>query len=175
MIADKFAAGTTFAALLTLTAHPATEWGLELIMRGPMAIDITGAPVGTQHALSASAAVTSEWQPGVYWWALRATQGAEVVQVDEGQITISPDLALVTGTHDGRTHAERTLAAIEAVIEKRATTDQQKYTINNRELWRTPIAELLRLRGQYRDEVAREKMKQRTGQSLLGRQVKVRF
>lgn len=175
LIVERFAAGTTFASLLTLTAHPAPDWGVELIMRGPMAIDVTASPIGAQHALSASAAVTATWQPGIYWWAIRATQGAEVAHVDEGQITVTPDLAAITGPHDDRSHAERVLAAIEAVLEKRATTDQQKYTINNRELWRTPIADLLLLRSRYQAEVAREKSKQRTGQSLLGRQVKVRF
>lgn len=175
LIVETFAAGTTFGALLTLTAHPAPDWGVELIMRGPMPIGVTATPIGTQHALSASAAVTATWQAGVYWWSIRATQGAEVVQVDEGQITIKPDLAAIAGPHDDRSHAERVLAAIEAVIENRATTDQQKYKINNRELWRTPISDLLLLRSRYLAEVAREKSKQRTGQSLLGRQVKVRF
>lgn len=175
MIPEKFAAGTTFAASVTLTAYQAPDWSADLILRGPGQIDLAATSTGATHEFGASAGVTSDWVPGVYWWALRVTQGAEVVQVDEGQLTIAPDLAAVTGTHDGRSHAERVLAAIEAVIENRATTDQQKYTINNRELWRTPIADLLLLRARYRDEVRREQNAARSGQSLLGRQIKVRF
>lgn len=144
-------------------------------MRGPLSIDLIGISDGAeQHTVEASASVTADWPAGVYWWALRATDGGDIVQVDEGQITIAGDIAAAEVGFDARTHAERTLQAIEAVIENRATTDQQKYTINNRELWRTPIAELLLLRSRYRDEVRRQKQA-RGGQSLLGRQVKVRF
>ena len=172
---EKFTAGTTFSQLVTLTAYPAPEWGLVLILRGPMGIDLAGVAEGAQHRLAASAAITAEWHPGVYWWAARASRGAEVVQVDEGQISIGADIAAISEPHDGRSHPEKVLQAIEAVIEGRATVDQQKYTINNRELWRTPIADLLLLRSRYRDEVRREQQARRGGQSLLGRQIKVRF
>lgn len=175
LIPTRFVAGTTFRVVLTLTAYPAPDWAATLIMRGPLSIDLIGTSDGAeQHTVEASAVVTADWPAGVYWWALRATDGGDIVQVDEGQITIAGDIAAAEVGFDARTHAERTLAAIEAVIENRATTDQQKYTINNRELWRTPIAELLLLRSRYRDEVRRQKQA-RGGQSLLGRQVKVRF
>lgn len=174
LIPTRFVAGTTFRVALTLTAYPAPDWGATLILRGPLSIDLTATDDGAQHVLTATAAVTADWPAGVYWWAIRATDGSDVVQVDEGQITVAADIAAADDGFDARTHAERTLAAIEAVIENRATKDQQKYTINNRELWRTPIADLLLLRNRYRDEVRRQKQA-RGGQSLLGRQVKVRF
>lgn len=174
MIPDDFAAGTTFEARYSALAHPAGEWAATLILRGPTQIDIIGTADGAQHVFSASAAATAGWPPGGYWWAIRAVRGAEVVQIDDGQIRVAVDLSTLAGPHDGRSHAERVLASIEAVIEGRATTDQQKYTINNRELWRTPIADLLLLRARYRDEVRRQQQA-RGGQSLLGRQVKVRF
>jgi hypothetical protein len=174
LIPTRFVAGTTFRVVLTLGAYPAPVWGASLILRGPLSIDLTATDDGAQHVLTESAAVTADWPAGVYWWAIRATDSDNVVQVDEGQITVAGDIAAADDGFDARSHAERTLAAIEAVIENRATTDQQKYTINNRELWRTPIADLLLLRNRYRDEVRRQKQA-RGGQSLLGRQVKVRF
>jgi hypothetical protein len=173
-IPEKIIAGTTFSQLVTLTAYPAPEWGLTLLLRGPLKIDVVATAEGAQHLLSATAQSTSLWPPGIYWWAARATRGAEVVQVDEGQAVVVVDLASIDEPHDARSHAEKVLAAIEAVIEGRAAVDQQKYTINNRELWRTPIADLL-LRSRYRDEVRREQQARRGGQSLLGRQIKVRF
>lgn len=173
LIADRFVAGTTFSHRLTLTANPAPDWGLTLIMRGPAAIDIIAMPDGRQHHLLAPADLTATWAPGVYWWAARAVRGIDVVQVAEGQITITPDIAQAGADFDGRSHAARVLASIEAVIEGRATTDQQKYTINNRELWRTPIADLLLLRDRYRAELLRQQQAGKCGQSLLGRQIKV--
>lgn len=175
MIPDKIVAGTTFDALLTLTAWPAPEWSVSLILRGPIAVTLSSVAEGGQHRLSASAEVTRLWPPGIWAWALRATRGAEVVEIDAGAIRIAPDIESLPADHDGRSHAARVVDAIEAVLENRATLDQQKYTINNRELWRTPIPELLLLRDRYRAELRREEQARRSGQSLLGRQVKVRF
>jgi hypothetical protein len=61
-----------------------------------------------------------------------------------------------------------------AVIEGRATRDQERYRINNRELQRTPISDLIRLRDRYREEARRERAAAK-GQSLLGRRVLTRF
>lgn len=175
MIPDKIVAGTTFDCLLTLTAWPAPDWSATLILRGPIAVDLVSIAEGAQHRLGASAEVTREWPPGIWAWALRAVRGTEVVEIDGGAIRILPDIESLLPGHDGRSHAARVVAAIEAVLENRATLDQQKYTINNRELWRTPIPELLLLRDRYRAELRREDQSKRAGQSLLGRQVKVRF
>lgn len=171
---ERIAAGVTFDHTVTLTAYPAPDWTLALILRGPSAIDLTATADGASHRFQASAATTAEWLAGRYWFALRATRGAEVAQVDEGDLRIVPDFAALTDPYDGRTHAERVLAAIEAVIEGRATIDQQSYQINNRQLSRTPIPDLLMLREKYREEVRQQQQAAR-GQSLLGRQVKVRF
>lgn len=170
----KIGAGLTFSRLLTLTAYPATEWALTVALRGPSSINLTGQAEGTQYRLQASAATTASWSPGVYWYTMRATRGAEVVEVESGQLEILPDLAAEGTEYDGRTHAERTLAAIQAVIEKRATLDQERYRINNRELYRTPIADLLKLRDLYRAEVRREQAA-KCGRSLFGATVRVRL
>jgi hypothetical protein len=74
---------------------------------------------------------------------------------------------------DGSTHAQRTLAAIEAVLEKRATRDQEKYSINNRELSRTPISDLLLLRDRYKTQVRME-LKAKRG-DLFNTSVRVVF
>lgn len=53
-------------------------------------------------------------------------------------------------------HAKKTLAALEAVIEGRASKDQESYTIAGRQLSRTPIPDLLLLLSTYERKVARE-------------------
>jgi hypothetical protein len=144
------------------------------MLRGPSAIDLTGTVAGNLHSISASAAETAEWTPGEYAYTIRATNGPDVAEVESGYITIKPNMASLAAGSEIRTHAAIVLANIEAVLEKRATQDQQRYTINNRELWRTPIADLLLLRSTYRNMVLQEQRKAR-GQSAFGRSVRVRF
>lgn len=166
-------AGTTLALSLALTAYPAPDWSAALILRGVQSIDLVSQPDGKLHTFTSAADVTATWKPGDYWYSLRVTDGAEVHEVETGTLTVDPDLAAVS-EFDGRTHAERTLQAIEAVIEGRASKDQDSYRINNRELRRTPISQLLKLRDIYRQEVRRARAAKR-GKDTLGRQVLARF
>lgn len=171
---DKIGAGLTFNRLLTLTAYPAPEWVLTVLLRGKQNIDLTATAEGSQHRLSASAAQTATWLAGDYWFSMRATRGDDVVEVETGSITVTPDMATLTEGHDGRTQAQIALDAINAVIGKRATLDQQRYRINNRELYRESIAELLKLRSFYRLEVKREQQKA-CGRNPFGGVVRVRL
>lgn len=174
ILPEQITAGVTLDFAVTLIAYPAPDWSLQILLRGPQAIDLTAVADDTQHRFTVAAAITATWAPGEYWFSLRAGQGSEVQLVDEGQLTIRPDLAQIADNYDGRSHVERVLTAIEAVIEGRATIDQQSYQINNRSLSRTPIADLLMLRTKYREDLRRQSMAAK-GQSLLGRKVNVRF
>ncbi|PKG51261.1 hypothetical protein CXF87_10240 [Halomonas sp. MES3-P3E] len=161
------------ALSLALTAYPAPDWSATLILRGAQSIDLASQPDGKLHTFTTAADVTASWKPGDYWYSLRVTDGTEVYEVETGTLTVDPDLAAVS-EFDGRTHAERTLQAIEAVIEGRASKDQDSYRINNRELRRTSISQLLKLRDVYRQEVRRLRASRR-GKDTLGRQVLARF
>ncbi len=171
---DKIGAGLTFDRLLTLTAYPAPEWSVSILLRGASSIDLTAAAEGTQHRFNASAAVTGAWTPGDYWYSLRATKGADVVEVEQGSLTIAPDIANAGAGYNGRSDAETALAAINAVLSNRATLDQERYRINNRELYRTPIVDLIRLRDFYLNQVRQEKAAA-CGKSLFGATVRVRL
>lgn len=171
---DKIGAGLTFNRLLTLTAYPATDWALTVLLRGKQSVDLVATAEGSQHRLTATAAQTATWLAGDYWFTMRATRGAEVVEVETGSITVTTDMATITGIHDGRTQAQIALDAINAVIGKRATLDQQRYRINNRELYRESITELLKLRSFYQLEVKRERQKA-CGTNPFGGVVRVRL
>lgn len=159
--------------MATLTAYPSTDWALTALLRGPSEINLTAEPSAAGHRFVASAAETSAWVPGNYWFTVRATRGDEVAEVDSGEIVIAPDLAATASGYDGRDHARRVLDAIEAVMERRATLDQERYKINNRELWRTPIADLLVLRDRYRSELRRMNAVKKGG--LFNQKVRVEF
>jgi hypothetical protein len=171
---DRITAGLTFQATVVSREYPAPDWAMLAIIRGPQAINLNSTPNGADHVFSADAITTNSWAAGDYWYSLRAIQGTAVMEAGSGRITVLPNMADVTGVYDGRSQAEIALAAIDAVMAKRATLDQQRYTINNRELWRTPMADLLKLRAYYATQVARERAKAK-GRSRFGRPIIVKF
>lgn len=148
---------------------------MELILRGPTAINIsgtgTGTGAGTDYVLEAN---TASWASGDYWYSLRMTSASGTVEVDSGSIEFLADLAGVSGEFDGRSDNQKCLDSIDAVLANRATLDQERYKINNRELWRTPISELLKLRAFYAVQVRRE-CARKSGRSAFGRRINVRF
>lgn len=168
-------AGVTLAFDLNFTAYPADRWTMTLYLRGASAIDVTATADGNRHRFNVSATQTAKWTTGVYRYEVRATSNdGEVALVDAGRgLEINPDLTAISEPSDARGHALKVLEAIEAVIEGRARKDQSKYKINNRELERTPIPDLLALRREYRAEVWREKRKAQ-GKSPF-QHIRVRF
>ena len=168
-------AGTTVSVDVTLTDYPADAWTLTIALRGPSVVDLTGVADGTDYVISAAASATAQWLPGTYAWSATATKNdaSEVVNVGTGQSEITPNLAAATAGYVATTHAQRVLAAIEAVIERRATTDQESYKIGTRELKHMPIGDLLKFRSMYRNEVASER-RARAGGDMF-RQIRVRF
>ncbi len=169
----RLTAGLTFRHTIVQAAYPAPDWVLSVVLRGPGAYTLRAEGERATHRFHAAANVTSQWLHGTYAYSVRASRGTEIVELAAGTVDIEPDLAQLSAGHDARSHVERTIAAIEAVIEKRATIDQERYRINNRELWRTPVVDLLRLRDRYRAELARMKSAQRG--DLFGRTIKVAF
>lgn len=171
-IPNEIGAGLTFRAVIEQPQFPAPEWGLSLFLRGPGAIDLVSTATGSDHVFEAAATVTKDWAPGRYAYVIRATDGSDVQQVAQGDVLIGQDIAAQAQGFDGRDHVRKVLDAIEAVIENRATIDQQSYTINNRSLQRTPLSELMKLRHHYRAELAAKKARRRGG---FGRMIKVRL
>jgi hypothetical protein len=169
-------AGTTFRAKLALGDYPATAWRLTLNLRGAQAIDLAAEADadGTSFLLAADAAVTAKWAPGRYWFSLRVTDGVAVHEAGAGQLMVLADLSAAAGAYDGRSEAETALDAIDAVLAKRATRDQERYRINNRELYRMAVADLLKLRAYYATRVRRERAAA-SGRRGFGRAIAVRF
>ncbi len=171
---ETIKAGLSFSLTLALADYPAPQWQARIILRGPASIDLSSVPADEDHQFSKTPTDTGAWKAGDYWFSLRVTDGTDQYELESGRLTIQPDLEGQADGYDGSTHPEKVLAAIEAVIEGRASKDQDSYRINNRELRRTPISQLLKLRDTYRNEVARLKAARR-GKNVLGRQILARF
>lgn len=153
-------AGDTWTWLWSSADYPASAaWVLAWRVVGAgIALDITTVASGDAHLATASAAATAALAVGVagvpctlVGWASKAGERFEVYRAG---CLVLPNPATITG--DLRGHAARTLAAIDALLEGRATKDQQSYKIGERELSRIPIPELLSLRDYYRAEAKRE-------------------
>jgi hypothetical protein len=171
---EQITAGLDFQTVVCSPAFPATSWTLNAVIRGPQQINLTASADGTDFVISALAATTETWTPGTYWYSLRVTNGTSTQEIGTGQLTVIADLATVTAPYDGRSQFQIALDAIDAVIAKRATVDQQRYKINERELWRTPVAELLTLRAYYATKV-RQEIAKANGKSRFGRPIIVKF
>jgi len=156
MIPNKIAAGLNFRADAKLPAY-ADGWDVLLYLRGPSAVDLEAVKEGADvFVFAAAGATTAGWAPGLYRYTMRATNGGDVVEVCAGTVTVEPDLASLPAGSDVRSDYRKALDAIEAVLAKRATLDQERYRINNRELYRTPIGDLMKLRAHYRQLVSEE-------------------
>lgn len=172
LIPKRISAGVTVDELITVPGHPSDVWSVMLHLRGPTAYNVELEGVQDDlFRLHLASVDTTDWQGGQFAYFLRARRADRVVELETGVLTVVPDLSNSDAVYDPRSHAERTLDAIEAVLEKRASTDQQRYSINNRELWRTPIPELLQLRNQYRAEVRRQRARA-AGKNGFGRLIK---
>lgn len=166
-------AGDTLELSLSYTGYTASEWSIWVALRGnAAAIDIkdgetgvTVAVVNGKYEITVTPAATELYTPGAYSYVVylykTEVDGEETVivdrkTVDTGAITILADYGAMTSASDARSHVKKVLDAIEAVIEKRASKEQQSYSIAGRSLSRIPLDELLKLRDRYRSEYQQE-------------------
>lgn len=136
---------------------------------------VTGADNSDDRWLvTVSAAVSGALDPGDYKWYAQIIDGTEVYTVDSGTFTVFPDPTATS--YDARTHVKKTLDAINAVIEGKATKDQEAWTVEGRSVSRYSFESLMALRDKYqvyyREELAAEKIARGLGG---GRNIRVRF
>lgn len=150
----------TWVDATSFASHPPPYWRLDYVLRpvsGGAATTLAATATTDAFTIAVAVATTAALAPGEYEWAAIATDDANGgrATLATGRLSVLPDPASATG--DLRSRAERILAAIEATIEGRATKDADSYSIEGRSIARTPMTDLLRLRGVYRREVAAER------------------
>jgi len=160
-------AGDSWAWTRTLADYPAGEgWVLSYVYTNASSrFTLTAGASGDDHAIAEDAADTAPIKPGKYAWAAHVTLADDRYTVDTGRLEVKPNLGAAQN-FDTRSHARTVLESIEAVIERRATKDQEEYTIEGRSLKRTPIAELLVMRDRYRQEAANETAAEQLGRGF---------
>lgn len=151
-------AGDALAVSFTDSRYPTADgWAPALtLVNASGRIVATGTADADGHHITAPSATTAAWAPGTYRAVLHVTRAGERATVAAQDIEVLPDPA-GPGLYDPRTHARRTLDALEAWIESKSPA-VASYRIADRQMQYIPIGELLQLRDRYRAEVRREDM-----------------
>jgi hypothetical protein len=144
-------------------SYPAPTWALKYAFKNASShFEIAAAANGTGFSVVHPMATTAAIVPGIYKWVAFVENGAERYQVDDGQLEVLPSF-VGTNALDGRSHVKKTLDALEAMIEGKATKDQLEYTIGQRSIKRMEASEVIAWREKYlawyRQELAEERVK----------------
>jgi len=175
---SEFTIGETLAWSKSFANYSAADgWLLTYYFRGPSTFDVVATANGTEFDVDVAATVTAAKQAGLYFWQAWLSKGTDKVRVATGRTNAVAGLPTATAGFDGRSDAEKLLAAIDALLEGKATVDQQEYTIgaggSQQQLRKIPIPDLLELRKHYAAIVAGERRKRnRRG---LGRTIRIQF
>lgn len=186
---NKLVVGNTWDFSTAATDFPASDgWALTLYLvprftsptQARIEITSAAAPDGVSHRFQRTAVQTAAYAAGQYGYVVNAVKAAEVYTLDgtywTGEVTLLPNPATAAQGADARGHAEKVLAAIEAVIEGRATSDQEEMSIAGRSLKRIPFSDLLVIRNKYRAELASQRAADNLAAGIgAGRRVQVRL
>lgn len=143
-------------------------WALTFAFRGPVALqggDITGTASAAGWTMTLPSALTAAMntsaKPARWYWQAYASDGTKRLTVGDGQISVLPNFAGLTGIVDARSSAEKILAQIDATIEARTTGGAvAEYTIGQRSMKYMSTTELLELRSRYQIAVRNERRRQ---------------
>lgn len=117
---------------------------------------------------------TQGWTPGAYAFEVRQIARGVNAAIKRGTLTILPALASIADGTDVRSTAEKAVANIEAMLSGSANLECRRYKINNRELERYSVAELLQLLSFWQRRLAAEQ-RRNEGISTLGPRIQVRI
>lgn len=161
-----------------LDDYPAGTWTLTYRFKNAAGgFEVVASADGVDFAVTVTAATTASYTAGTYTWAAQVVNGTTKKTVDTGTLKVLPNLfaGSASTASDQRTHAKKVLDAIEAVIEGRASLDQEEFQIGGRMLKRTKLSDLLMLRSRYAAEVAREQASEKLANGIgIARKLQVR-
>lgn len=151
---------------------PSAGWALKYALRGPAAINIVSTPSGLNHKVDVPGNTSKDYMSGAYSWAryVEKLDGTRVT-LATGRIKIKPDLITAVAGYDGSSHAERVLAAIERVIEGRASRGDQELWFDGKKITKMTVDELIKLRQYYKQELRTDGKVTKSAR----RTIKVRF
>ncbi len=155
-------------------------WELKFVAVGKLGQFSITATADTEDVddfiFTATAATTAAYTAGDYQWQLVATLTTTRYTIALGRVVLLDNVAARIALYDNRSHAKKVLDAIEAVLEGRASRQDQAYSIAGRSLSLTPIPDLIKLRQIYKREYEGELATENINAGLgSGRKILTRF
>lgn len=164
---------------VSLESFASVAYSLTYVFRpagGGDDITVIGSVVSTEFHITIASSVTATMKAGRWHWQSYLTRVSDNARINlaTGTTDILPDLSTVAD--DTRSHAQRMLNQIEALIEGRGATDVESYTIGGRQINKMSAAELTQWRTYYRNEVDAEDDVERRRNGLPSRNtIRARF
>ena len=151
----EITAGFTYEWEETFSQYPASTYGLTatfiLNTYGNTRYTVTAVANGDGFSFTIPATVSADFTAGNYKLYLFVTLGAAKYLVGNQDVVIKANPLTATG--DTRSHIQKVLDAIEAVLENRATQEYQSMSINGYSITQMSPEELLKLRSYYKNEL----------------------
>ena len=115
-----------------------------------------------------SAATTTSWDAGTWYWQTKITSGSDVVIVGSGTTTVlaSLDYSGDPTAFDGRSQAEKDLEAVQAAIRAIISKGAKQYSIGSRSYTSNDLGQLMQREAQLKAIVARERAAEKAAQGL---------
>lgn len=133
---------------------PSAGWTLRYYLAlpsvAPVVVEAIPDTATETYRVDLTAATTAAWTPGPYRWKALVSKAGERHQIGEGVLQVQPD---PTQAHDPRSHDERALDAITAVLEGRLGESIAEYTVGGTPVKHMDHSTLLRLQGFYQARV----------------------
>ncbi|PCJ29614.1 MAG: hypothetical protein COA94_01040 [Rickettsiales bacterium] len=152
----------------------ASGWELVYLMRSQSddsAIEFAAEIEDDHHLVTLASNETINYKTGQYWWQCFARRAGEQHLIAEGSMFVKPNFSQMDRV-DGRSHVKKTLDALEAMIQGKASRDQLSYSIAGRSLSRLSPSELLQWRDQYKAEYV---LTRRKSGDLNDQVIKIKF
>lgn len=174
---SEFIAGDSVRFIKELPDYlPEAGWALTYVFinqRERYTVAATDSGDG-KHDVELTPTVTGDYSAGEYKVHGYVTDGTDRHTIYAGSLVIQPNYT--NPSYDPRSHVKKVLDAVQAVIEEKATEDQQAVTINGRSITLYSIPDLLKLRDKYKAEYAEEKKRERIKKGLGHRgKIQARF
>jgi hypothetical protein len=169
-MARKLTAGETLS--MQIKAEPLAT--VTVYLAGPAKKTIAAIESPAGSGCFAISADTQSWAPGAYAFEARQVSGGQNTSIKRGTLQILTPLDSIADGTDVRSTAAKAVANIEAMLSGTASLECRRYKINNRELERYSVAELLQLLTFWRRELSREE-RRNEGISTLGPRIQVRI
>jgi hypothetical protein len=170
-------AGDSIIWQQSFSDYPASVWTLKYrLLNATGKIDITAGTSGDDYLVSVSSTTSAGWVAGDYSYTAWVEKIGERVTVDNGRISISPNLATLN-SYDGRSPArqiyEGLMAAYQAAVTTRAFVSE--YEIAGRKMKFNGKADWLTELNYWKAQVSAEDRAAALGAGMGGARVLVRF